>query len=108
MDTNLNRWMCYRLNRNIEMLAQLFVDEYYTYEDWSVADFYFVWQDDSDNLKYNFFVWDDYYTIEDMFTALWYWIPKDILMEWREQWFGDTNEDKINLKNFYLLKTSQC
>lgn len=110
----MNRQLCYKLNSDIERVVQAFVDEYYTYEDWSYAEAYAI-DHESDWLHYNWCIGDDYWNVDDMYTALWYGVKESDLFVWYdkkiEEWtkkaLGKEYEVVPNLKNFYLMNKSE-
>lgn len=108
MSTTNYRSICYKLNSVIEILAQAFLEEYFTYEDWSMSeDFFFVNDGDSSSLNYNFFVDDMHFTLDDMFVALWYNVDRKDLYQWYDQWNDITNKERCNLRTFISLKKQQ-
>lgn len=103
----LGRAYLYRMDRAICDAVSLFVDKYFTYDDWSKTTAECVdWE--SERLSYNRQFWDYFFSLSDIYTALWYDIPSEILFEWYDttidEYLGKTGKTVPNLENFYKLK----
>ena len=100
-----DRWMCYKLNNDIQLFAEAFANKYFCDEsgmfDWEI---WFVEDSHADELNYNLYVNDCYFSLQDIFYALWYNIPYDMLMEWYDYNSDPNKKERINLKNWYLSK----
>lgn len=104
---DLWRKFCIRLDEQIGDVVDLFVDRYFTYEDWSQPDAECIdWE--SERLSYNRQFGDYFFSLSDIYTALWYDIPQDILLEWYDATVDEALKKswKVipNLENFYKLK----
>ena len=95
-ELNLN---CLQVNSAIAYLVDNFWKRYYK------DDFQIVWIDWRDeDLHFNLQINDEYRNIDEIYTALWFDIPKKVLFDYYE---ARLNGEKINLKNFYLMKKDE-
>ena len=106
----MDRDLCYLLNKQIEWVAERFVEKYFE----TTANFYFVEEHMFDELNYTLYVNDYYFSMQDVYYALRYDIPRDVIDEWYdkslEQWMIDWWYKKgkkwvtvPNLKNYFLM-----
>ena len=91
-DYNMN---CLQVNNAITWMADEFWKKYY-------GDYRIVWIDRrEEDLHYNLQVNDDFRNIDEIYTALRFDIPEKVLFDYKK---ASLNGEKINLKNFYLMK----
>ena len=70
-----------KLNNQLDKLAILFRDKYFSYDDGSKAEINCigVWDD---SMRFNYDFEDFYFSVTDMYTALYYDVPYETLMNW--------------------------
>ena len=97
------RELCYKLNKQIDKLAEEFVKKYFWGDPELKITLYRV-EDKSDDLSYNLYINEYYFPLDVIYTALCYDIDGDILFDWYAQWSDFRNKNKLNLKNFLKMK----
>jgi len=99
--TLMDRDLCYRLNKNIELLVQRFAEKYW--DDMPEITCVEEW---SDQLHWNYYFNQEiYFNVVQMFTALWYNIPRAMLFAWFDIQCGNVAWTKMSLLNFYQYNT---